>query len=242
MLKKISKNLSKIILASTFVVGLVSISATIYETYMYDYIGASVVKLTKTSAGRSGGTGFQIRTKSGKYYILTNKHICNIGDVLYATPQGKPSIKVKVIKKYDSHDLCLMEPYKGLRPLDIASSISLHERIWLIGHPALRPLTLESGHYAGNMFINLWGKCGKVYNKKLPNPKNLFEIMMNSQFCYKRTYTQYINNIAYGGNSGSPVVNKFGNVIGVLFAGRPDQPTASYTVPLNKIISFLKDK
>ena len=107
---KIIKKLIKIISASVFIVGICAIAAVSYESYLYDYKGASVVKLTRTPMQFSGGTGFQIKAPSGKQYILTNAHICQIADSLYAkTQSGKISV-VDVIKIYPHHDLCIMKP------------------------------------------------------------------------------------------------------------------------------------
>jgi S1-C subfamily serine protease len=250
--KKMKKAVLKTIVSAIALLSLVAVCAVSFEAYLYEYKGASVVKLTKTYAARSGGTGFQVLAPSGKQYTLTNAHICEIADTLIAHDQDQNTYEVKVIEINKKHDLCIMEPIEELRPLKVASNISLHERVWLIGHPALRPLTLESGHFAGNVEIGLYTKCSK---EKLEEQLNKITeddiktiddleklLMLLSGFCVKKMTAQYINNIAYGGNSGSPVVNKFGNVVGVLFAGRRDQPTASYTVPFSEIVDFLQDK
>lgn len=266
-MKTLLKRLAKALVALSLVLAIVSLGATGFESFLYDYKGSSVVKITKTRAARSGGTGFAITAPSGKRFILTNAHICRIGENLIAHTQKGVKHRISVIKIFDKHDLCLMTPIKGLRSLKIASNVSLHERVWLIGHPALRPLTLESGHYAGDVTINLWMQCSKsevreqaIAAKKAldailndPNiPESVkgmkfFDFLLKSikfsgGYCTKTFNSQYINNIAYGGNSGSPVVDKWGNVVGVLYAGRGDQPTASYTVPLRNIQDFLKDK
>lgn len=241
------------LVSALMLAGFISLCAVLYESWLYNGVGSSVVMLTKTASKRSGGTGFQIVAPSGRRYILTNKHVCEIDKrSLLAHSQDGRTQEVRIIKKYKHHDLCLMESFENLPALDIASSIDLHERTWLIGHPALRPLSLESGHYAGSTFVNLFVKCSKseinlamnkLNSKKKVGIQDLFELLLLAQgYCQKRFKSQYITNISYGGNSGSPVVNKFGNVIGVLFAGRPDQPTASYTVPLYHIHEFLKGK
>lgn len=246
------KALSKSILLVLLIAGTVATSATLFESYLYEYKGSSVVKLTMTYEGRSGGTGFQIKAPSGKQYTLTNAHICRIGDSLIAHAQNGVKKKIRVIKIYDKHDLCIMEPVAGLRSLKIADNIELHERVWLIGHPALRDLTLESGHFVGNANIRIITECktkpnqkeiDRLMKKRNPTIKDiikLFQLMAN--LCTKRMTSQHINNISYGGNSGSPVVNKWGNVVGVLYAGRRDQNTASHTVPIKEIHKFLKDK
>lgn len=236
------------------VLSVTALGAMLFEAYIYDYKGNSVVMLTKTQLAQRGGTGFIVEAPSGKKYTLTNAHICKIGDQLVAHTQNSKTHTIKVIEIYPEHDLCIMEAVPGLRALKVASNIDLHERVWLIGHPALRPLTLESGHFAGDMDIQVYGACStelaekvlkKIESKKeeeitLDDLEQL--LMLMAGMCIKPHNAQYINNISYGGNSGSPVVNKFGNVVGVLFAGSRSQPTSSYTVPISEIHKFLKDK
>lgn len=213
----------KYTLVAIFTIAVVSTSLIGFEQYLYTYKGKSVVMLTKSTAKRSGGTGFQVLTPSGKQYTLSNAHVCRGSNQLIAFDHKKESHVLKVIELDVFHDLCILEPISHLPALDVAKEFYVHERIWLVGHPALRPLTLESGHYAGNLDMTIWEQC----------PIGI---------CVVKRNANYINNIAYGGNSGSPVLDMLGNVVGVLFAGRPDQPTASYTVPLYAIKRFLKNK
>ena len=56
------------------------------------------------------------------------------------------------------------------------------------------------------------------------------------EFACIRKYRSYSTTaVAYPGNSGSPVVNRYGNVIGVLFAGSSQQERDNYVVPLAEL-------
>jgi hypothetical protein len=59
--------------------------------------------------------------------------------------------------------------------------------------------------------------------------------------CIEKISAFGISSPSYPGNSGSPVVNKWGNVVGVLFAGNRTQLNDSYMVPFHELKNFLKD-
>lgn len=240
-LKTPLKALIKSALTIASIMAILPATAILYESYMYNYKGQSVIKLYKKGSG--GGTGFQIMAPNGVQYTLTNAHICHIDDELTAEDHSGEEIgTLRVLKIYPEHDLCIMEGVPALPALKLADSIQARERVWLIGYPALRPLTLESGHFAGIMNIRVFTQCEEYGTKKMNiNGKDAIVKYRALIPCIRPYKSQYINNISYGGNSGSPVLDKWGNVVGVLFAGRRDQPTSSFTVPHSAIKAFLDE-
>jgi S1-C subfamily serine protease len=227
---------SSLILAVSLLV-ISNLSLDIHEQLLYSVKGNSVVKLTKSFAGRSGGTGSQIVAPSGKEFILTNAHVCGDRKELIAHTQLTKPKKVKVIRVYKKHDLCLVEAIKGLPALRIANSIIPREKVYVIGHPALRPLTLESGRFVSDKTISMRVPCSTKVKPTILIKFRNYRLAM----CVKSFKSQLVNAIIYPGNSGSPLLDKFGNVVGVIFAGRLDQPNAAYTVPLKSVKAFLKN-
>lgn len=202
--------------------------------------------ITYVGNSNGGGTGFQVKAPSGKEYILTNKHVCKIKNPMgyvdvYDTEGNKNTLKV--LHEYKNHDLCLIEPHPDLRPISVASNIYRTERVYLIGHPRLIDLTFEKGYYRGDKVIRILEKCQgeKKDKKKAVNAlEEVLQLLLNR--CYERYTTHSFNLISYGGNSGSPIIDVYGNLVSVLFAGSPSFPNFTYGVPLEEIHEFLSDK
>ena len=196
-----------------------------HELYLYEYKGSSIVLLTGLNGGSA--TGFQVQAASGELFIMTNRHVCDgLVDkepvVMYEVNGflGMSSVVYRDTKA----DLCLLEPATGIRPLDIASKVYGKEKLALIGYPGGRGLSYETGFFVENTMIPIANYC-------YDNIKEL---------CDYHYETYHINVISYGGNSGSPILDVFGNVVAVLFAGRRDQPTATHAVPLTEIQRVLE--
>jgi S1-C subfamily serine protease len=140
------------------------------------------------------------------------------------------------------HDLCLIEGVEGLDALTIGSDQDKGDYHYAVGHPGLRQLTVSQGEYIGRTVVKL--------QYDVPNrqscPGDIIEIplfwqvVMGVEFICLRDYPSLATTaVIYPGNSGSPVVNKFGNLIGVAFAGSTQQERDNFIVPLRYVKALL---
>lgn len=229
------------LLAAVFIA---SAGPDIHSTFVRNYVGSKTVMITKNG---SGGTGFFVKAPSGTTYILTNRHVCDLsndGTLDIILPNKNRKVTKNIIESYDHHDLCLVESEGSYSGLDLASNLFTGQTIAIIGHPKLHPLTLSRGEYIGDKVIQVLlgynippDKCrGKVY--KMSFVQSIFG---QSTACVGEFYSGQITAYSRGGSSGSPIVNFFGNVVGVLFAGNLQDQFESYIVLLDDVKNFLKD-
>lgn len=244
MLKTTFKRvLSSVALTATIIYGAI-VAPEIHNKYLRYEVGESTVKVLHPYLN-GGGTGFAIQAASGKQFIMTNAHVCNgvqvLGNVRLKLPDGK-EVSRKVHKIDTVHDLCLIEGVKELKPLDIGSDQSKGDQLYVVGHPGLRQLTISHEEYIGRTSIELdydvktKQECPyKIID--IPAPWNFF---LGKNFVCLRDYPALETTaVIYGGNSGSPVVNKWGNLIGVAFAGNSQQEHNNFVIPLRYVRLFL---
>lgn len=159
------------------------------------------------------GTGFNI-DPSGK--ILTNSHVVsNMDSILVTFPDGQ-LFSAKVISDNQDYDFALMEiEGEDLPTLDLHRSTD-HEdggkQIYIIGNPL------------AHSFIVMEGETAGLYYSSLPNPSLLLDAPIQS------------------GNSGSPVINENGQVIGIVYASiekTKSNQRYGLAIPIENIIQEL---
>ena len=195
---------------------------------------------------RGGGTGFQVEASSGIAYIVTNSHVCELAqkdskneNFVLVKRQGH-WMKRRVLEVSDKADLCLLEGLPGLSGLKLGNSPQVGEMVSAIGHPRLGPITMVTGEVV--RFIDVAiphhlmpsgdkkkDKFFNVSNESCNQPKN--EIVKKEFFLFgfiplgempvcmvKETNSVQTNLTIFGGNSGSPMIDSWGRVVGVVFA------------------------
>lgn len=237
-------------LLNLLLLGLVIFNAEQFKDDFINLHRSLVVKITDM-AQTSGGTGFYVKAPSGKLYILTNGHVCRL-----ATPDGALAVEseddvdvVNVVAQYEDNDLCIIEaPQKHKGAFKLAKFVRNTENIYVLGHPLLEPKTLTKGQLSGGMIVDVAQgydpmPCeGKTYHKEAPSMFEVEGFMEGVKYmCVRTTAADIVTANILPGNSGSPVLNAYGHVVGVVFAGSPGSGRG-FIVPLDDVKDFLKDK
>lgn len=206
------------------------------ETELYHYARQQTFRLVNPDNYKNGGTGFTVKAPSGRRYTLTNSHVCALAKEGYMIAERAGTTwKVRTIAEADDTDLCLLDPIPGTEGLDLAGESRIYDRIYIVGHPYLNPVSISTGHF--NYDESVWiSYCQSTGPQILGSPLDASSEMGDFMACVKLIYAWFSDAHSAPGNSGSAVLNTNGEVVGVLFAGGREQ---SLIVPLEPIREFL---
>lgn len=234
------QTIKKIILTGTILIlgtYMVLNASQYHGDYIRSKVGSQVVFLVNR-AGNSGGTGFAIKTPSGDVLTLTNAHVCGLADDsgrVYAKTEAGKTIPLRVIESYTKADLCLLSKVPGMSGLSLASSVRIGEELGLVGHPHLMPLTLTRGQLIG------YGQVAVMVSEgPCEREEGMYQTIMSmfGPVCAEIARSGFTNIPALAGSSGSPTVNFWGHLTGVLYAGE-EGVNWGLIVPLSAVEDFL---
>lgn len=229
----------------------------------------SKVYMVRDSYRSGGGTGFAVKAPSGQSYILTNDHVCGVSSdgrtVLISGPEG--SMRRNIIAHDENSDLCLIEGLPGVEGLTVAGSgPTIGDTLTVVGHPRLMPTHVSKGELTGKETISiplgpisvinpqngkseqvdprqggiLPAQCTMNKHSQQDVDFNMIFFVVKVKFCVLTVQDAYVTSvIIHPGNSGSPVVNFWGNVEGVAFA--TDETNWGRMVSLKDVKAFLKN-
>ncbi len=187
--------------------------------------------------GRGGGTGFATTTKFGKTVVVTNEHVCRASEDGYlelSQDDMFAATRSEILYKSSLMDVCLVRAPKDASPIPLADSVKLWDHIFVAGHPELNPFTVAPGILTDRLMVTINEGDGDC--PVSPNFQRIDTLF--GSICVG-TFNAYASSAKSApGNSGSPVLNESGEVIGILFAG---SGTVSLIVPLDHLVSVLAE-
>lgn len=198
-----------------------------------------------------GATGFALKAPSGKVYTITNAHVCEmknkdnviLGDM---NEEGSLQYELKVLYESEKTDLCVVSPMPRMTGLNLASmDAKKNDKIFAIGYPSLDPLQDNTlGRLLLKTRLEVFDstpidKCTKLKQKIKKVPGSLLGFPIEDEICVLDVQSWITNMFIYPGNSGSPVFNIKGEVIGVVFAGNPRNDKGSI-IPYDDLVELLE--
>lgn len=229
------------------IISLTAVSAPrLHEQWLQSHVGDAVVFITSPKGALRQGraTGFQVTAPSGTVYTITNQHVCELAKdgVLMVGEKAKSGrmLPRRILEIDEEADLCLVEGLTGYGGLTIAGGYAVGDYNYVLGHPLGGPIDLMAGFlkqvkpiFIPLMEVNLDDCNGPGLTKReLPTLFGSFLV------CFKERPAVLTNITIFAGNSGSPMVNAFGRVTGVVFAANT-RTNQGYAVPLENVKRFL---
>jgi len=177
---------------------------------------------------KGGGSGFFV---SSSGLAVTAKHVVQgITYSMKAELRGeKKKCAVRILKKSEKYDLALLQVVmdRTVPFLEFRSPESLvpGEEVWAVGNPLLGfRETVTKG-----VFSRIFQEKDFKEELKLRRPP----------FNYKGDWVQF-SSLVTGGNSGGPVVDEKGKLIGVVSWGVPAHTALNFAVPSSYILEDFK--
>lgn len=211
-------------------------------TLPHDYFD-NIYKVTRINNPKSGGTAFLINYNNKKV-LISNSHVCSLADengqmrvlnskLEFETPEAV--LITTIIKRYQYSDLCMLTPVEG-DGLALAQT-SGTEPVTAVGYPYLGPLTGSTGDIRGYTAVILpwwFSTCeGPSFSTEMVQAPGGFY-----QVCLRTIVSGVLGLMVYPGNSGSPVLNKNNEVVGVIYASDTIDESA-LMVPLSVLREFI---
>lgn len=166
------------------------------------YDSVVVVETYKSKQQVSSGTGFVYKKDNDKAYILTNNHVVDGGDEVYAVFTNNKQVSTKIVGKDEYADIAVLEVNSNevisVAELGSSENTKLGDTVFAVGAP------LDNA-YSWTVTRGILSGKDRMVEVSLSNSSS-------SDWIMKVIQTDAAIN---SGNSGGPLANSNGEVIGI---------------------------
>lgn len=217
------------------------------------YLGLALIGCTQSNPsvkitnleGNSGGSGAVLWSLPSRSLVLTNAHVCAIaehGALIHSDALPTPVLAISY-RVYAKHDLCALTVFADLNAhLDIAPTRpTTGDKVFVVGYPHLLPRKRLEGTIDGAMMASIAVGTRECTQEDLTDPQKMPYCVISGRLPIIRNYeVQSLSVLISPGNSGSPVLNEAGQLVGVVFAEQGN-PGWAFEVPYQYVSDFLNE-
>lgn len=185
----------------------------------------TTVKITNLGQTH-GGSGVIMESNSDFSLVLTNAHVCGVvkkgGLVVDSVGIAHSVFSYRVSA---THDLCLI---KVLDNLHVSTKVAskapdLYSPVLVSGHPRLLPTIMTEGHLSKNIIVPILMELKKCTEEDLKSPNVAAAcFFLGGRPIVKFYEATVVSALIQPGSSGSQVLNKNRELVGLIFAGSND--------------------
>jgi len=191
------------------------------------------LQIAEELVGNGSGFSVHYNKKENASYILTNHHVCDVKSYMFLTyikttdpiphTDVDRSRDLEIVAVDPNNDLCLLKASNDkIPPVTFKPSEKMQpwDEIYTIGAPRGVFPILTEGRFSGYIDRSKIGMGMPPYGQDF----------------------LLISGIIMGGQSGSPVYDNSGKVVGIIFAGFGSKETTGYgglAIPSETIVRFL---
>lgn len=164
----------------------------------------------------SSGSGFVYKTENNKNYIVTNYHIIEGYSNIHVYVSDKKQVNASIFGFDEDSDIAILEINDELNLKEIklgdSSKLNIGDEVYAVGTPI------------DYRYFSTFTKGIVSYlNREINVDGNVYKTIQ---------VDASINN----GNSGGPLIDKKGNVIGVVFIKESDIDGVGFALPINDVM------
>lgn len=195
----------------------------------------------------SGGSGSTIYSSNMKSIVLTNAHVCEVlnEEGGFVKKEDGSKYLVTGYRKSEFHDLCAVWV-----AADLGDTVSLspsapraYSEATITGHPALLPNIINKGSFGERKVISVMTGVKKCSEDTVKTEQDATFCAIFGMIPIVTNYESVIvSAMIMGGSSGSAVLNKDGELSGVVFAGQGGGLSYAFIVPYEYVAVFLKEE